>query len=262
MPVPPRTPDRATAVVLILHIVAMFAGFAVLGGVFEFPEVLRYPAPERFAIFAENEAIIRPTYWVLTMTGITQILISVLLYHVVRAQSHISAALSLIFGTLAGFCQALGFGRWVILIPYFVTEAADPEKAQMAAMLEGACNHYAGMLVGEHLANICWGVWLASICIVFLNGTNISRSLVGYGLALSPVLFLLAGEQIGVSGEVLDPLVDFGFPLLAVWHILLAVQLWRRNGAEECAGLGRTEWVTRGRAGTCHDRPGLRLNPA
>jgi hypothetical protein len=244
MPVTTRTPDRATAVVLILHIVTMFVGFAVLGAVFEFPDVLRYPAPERFAIFAENEVIIRPTYWVLTMTGITQILISVLLYHVVRARSQTAATLSLIFGTLAGFCQALGFGRWVILIPYFVTEAADPEKAQMAAMLEGAFNHYAGMLVGEHLANICWGGWLASICIVFLNGTNISRSLAWFGLALSPLLFLLAGEQIGVSGDVLDPLVDFGFPLLAIWHILLAVQLWRRNGAEGFAGLGRTAWVT------------------
>jgi xanthosine utilization system XapX-like protein len=61
-------------------------------------------------------------------------------------------------------------------LPYFVTEAADPEKAQMAAMLEGAFNHYAGMLVGEHLANICWGVLAGlDLRIVFLNATNVSR---------------------------------------------------------------------------------------
>jgi hypothetical protein len=246
MPVPPRTPDRATAVVLVLHIVAMFAGFAILGAVFEFPEVLRYPAPERFAIFAENEAIIRPTYWVLTMTGMTQILISVLLYHVVRARSQTAATLSLIFGTLAGFCQALGFGRWVILIPYFVAEAADPEKALMAAMLEGAFNHYAGMLVGEHLANICWGTWLASTCVVLLSATNINRSLAWFGIALAPLLFLLSGEQIDVSGDILDPLVDFGFPLLAVWHFLLAARLWRRNGGVEFPLMGRAAWIAGG----------------
>ncbi|MCP4380995.1 MAG: DUF4386 domain-containing protein [Hyphomicrobiales bacterium] len=241
-----NTPDRATAILLVLHIVAMFGGFMVLGPAFEFPDVLRYPAEERFTIFSENQSVIRPTYWVLTMTGMTQILISVLLYHVVRAQSQTVATLSLVFGTLAGFCQALGFGRWVILIPYFVAEAADPEKAQMAAMLEGAFNHYAGMLVGEHLANICWGVWLASICVAFLKATNINRSLAWFGVALSPFLFLLAGEQIGVSGDVLDPLVDFGFPLLAVWHILLAVQLWRRNGAIGFAAMGRGAWITGG----------------
>ncbi len=243
---PSFSPDRATAAVLILHIVAMFAGFMVLGPAFEFPEVLRYPAAERFAIFTENQSVIRSTYWVLTMTGMTQILISILLYHVVRAQSQTAATLSLIFGTLAGFCQALGFGRWVILIPYFVAEAADPEKAQMAAMLEGAFNYYAGMLVGEHLANICWGAWLASICVVFLNATDLNRTLAWFGIALSPLLFLLAGEQIGVSGDVLDPLVDFGFPLLAVWHILLAVQLWRRNGAVGFDTMGRNAWITGG----------------
>lgn len=241
-----KTPDRITAVVLIVHIVAMFGGFMILGPAFEFPDVLRYPAPERFAIFTQNQSVIRPTYWVLTMTGMTQILVSILLYHVVRTPSQAAATLALIFGTLAGFCQALGFGRWVILIPYLVAEAAEPEQARMAAMLEGAFNHYAGMLVGEHIANICWGVWLASICAVFLMATNVNRSLAWFGIALSPLLFLLAGEQIGVSGDVLDPLVDFGFPLLAAWHILLAVQLWRRNGGFVFHPMGRMAWITGG----------------
>lgn len=90
-----NTPDRLAAAVLIIHIVAMFCGFIILGPAFEFPDVLRYPAVERFAIFSENQSVIRPTYWVLTMTGITQILISILLYHVVRAQSQTAATLIL-----------------------------------------------------------------------------------------------------------------------------------------------------------------------
>lgn len=238
MPLIARTPDRITAVILFVHITAMFGGFVVLGPAFDFPDVLRYPASERFAIFAESQSLIRRTYWVLTMTGMTQILISVLLFHAVRAPSHAGATLALIFGSLAGLCQALGFGRWVILIPYLAAEAADPEQAQAAAMLDGAFNHYSGMLVGEHLANICWGVWLASICVVFLTATNVSRSLAWFGIALAPLLFLLAGEQIGVSGDVLDPLVDFGFPLLAVWYILLGVQAYehQNNGASQSGG--------------------------
>ena len=61
-----RRPDRTVAVFFILHIVAMFAGFTILGPAFEFPEVLRYPAPERFTIFSRNISVIRPTYWVST----------------------------------------------------------------------------------------------------------------------------------------------------------------------------------------------------
>lgn len=222
--------DSLTATVLFIHIGAMFAGFMVLGPAFEFPEVLRYPTAERFAIFAENRHIIQPTYWVLTMTGISQILISVLLFHLFPRQDGVAGTLSLVFGTLAGFCQALGFGRWVILIPYLVSEAATDGNAVNTALLEGAFNHYAGMLVGEHLANICWGIWLAAINISLLNATGQSRGLFCFGLALAPLLWLLAGEQVGVSGEILGPLVDFGFPLLAVWHILLAIQLLRRRG--------------------------------
>lgn len=225
-------PDRLLAILLTVHIVAMFAGFMVLGPAFEFPDVLRYPAAERFRIFSENQAIIQPVYWVLTMTGITQILVSVLLIHSARGQHTAASTLALIFGTLAGFCQALGFGRWVILIPYFVTEASNPGHAGTAALLEGAFNHYSGMLVGEHLANICWGIWLAAISITLLRNTDLSRGLCWFGIGLSPLLILLAGEQIGVSGDILDPLVDFGFPLLAVWHLLLAVQLFRRAGRD------------------------------
>ncbi|MDF1731458.1 MAG: DUF4386 domain-containing protein [Minwuia sp.] len=233
------TTDRATAVTLVLHISAMFGCFMVLGPAFDFPEVLRYPAAERFELFAANRAVIQSAYWILTMTGITQILISVLLFHAVRAHHMAAATLSLIFGTLAGLCQAFGFGRWVILIPYLVAEADVAGHADTAAVLEGAFNHYAGMLVGEHLANICWGIWLASISLCFLRATDIDRGLAWTGVAMAPLLILLAGEQIGVSGDVLEPLVDFGFPLLGVWHILLATQLWRRHGAVTFGPLGR-----------------------
>lgn len=238
MPPVHPTPDRATAAILVLHIAAMFGGFMVLGAVFDFPEVLRYPATERFALFSRNQAIIQPTYWLLTMTGFSQILISVLLYQAVRAHHRAAATLSLIFGAFAGLCQALGFGRWVILIPYLVAQAEISGQAGMAALLEGAFNHYAGMLVGEHLANICWGIWLACISLCFLRATSLDRRLAWSGLVMSPLLLLLAGEQIGVSGDVLDPLVDFGFPLLGVWHILLAAQLWQRRGAVAFAPLG------------------------
>ena len=239
------SPDRAAAAFLILHIVAMFGAFMMLGPAFDFPEVLRYPAADRFALFAANQSVIRPTYWVLTMTGVTQILISVLLFHVAGSRRGAFATLALTFGTLAGLCQALGFGRWVILIPYLVEQAGLGQAG--AGLLEGAFNHYSGMLVGEHLANIFWGIWLASMNVTLLRTTDISRGFCWFGLVMSPVLILLAGEQIGISGDILDPLVDFGFPLLAVWHLLLAVQLLQRRGGAHFQPLGRG-WTVAGAA--------------
>ncbi|GAA6156088.1 hypothetical protein NBRC116588_15610 [Pyruvatibacter sp. HU-CL02332] len=235
---PSRRLDRTTALFLGLHIVIMFAGFSILGPAFDFPEVLRYPAAERFALFSANSDVIRPTYWALTMTGLTQILLSVLLHQLLQPHAPTRALLLLVFGTLAGLCQALGFGRWVILIPWLVSEAADPDKAAMAAMLEGAFNHYAGMLVGEHIANLCWAVWLAATSLILRKMPGLSAGFGWCGLVLSALMLLLAGEQIGVSGDVLDVLVAFGFPLLGAWHILLAIMLWRRNDAASFPGMG------------------------
>lgn len=234
----PEIPDRTAALLLIVHVLALFGGFTALGLVFDFPEVLRYPAAERFALFAENESLVRATYWLLTMTGVTQIAIAVLLFHLTRGGRLVASTVALIFGTLAGLCQAMGFGRWVIVIPWLVAEAGTATDVANAALLEGTLNRYAGMLVGEHLANVFWGIWLAAVNIALLRATDLDRGLCRFGLALAPLLFVLAGEQIGVSGAILDPLVDIGFPLLAFWHLLLAAQLLRRHGRERFPRLG------------------------
>ena len=69
--------------------------------------------------------------------------------------------------------------------------------------MEGAFNHYSGMLDSKHLANICWGIWLASISLCLMSASNIDRRLMWAGVAMAPLLILLAGEQVGVSGVVL-----------------------------------------------------------
>ncbi|MCA8943828.1 MAG: hypothetical protein KDB80_14795, partial [Planctomycetes bacterium] len=55
-------------------------------------------------------------------------------------------------------------------------------------------------------------------------------------IALSPVLFLLAFEQTGAVPEaVLSAAVDFGLPLLALWHFAAAWWLVARSPREQTA---------------------------
>ncbi|MBX3494530.1 MAG: hypothetical protein KF899_16300, partial [Parvibaculum sp.] len=68
-----KTHDRWTALMLAGHIVLLFSGFTILAAVFDFPEVLRLPAGERLALFQDGQSVIMPTYWMLAMTGITQV---------------------------------------------------------------------------------------------------------------------------------------------------------------------------------------------
>lgn len=236
---------RLTALVLVVHIVAMFAGFTLLADVFEFPDVLRYPAAERLALFHAHQDQIVPIYWMLAMTGFSQVFISLMLGARTGAQGSDAARLAVMFGVIAGFGQAMGFGRWPIVIPWLAGQMVDPALSdaghETIALIEGTLNRYAGMLVGEHLANIAWGFWMFFTGIAIRQGGLLDRRIGTVMVVLSPLFAVLASEQLGFDAEILSILTDFGFPLLALIHFGLAAQLLRRKGDEAMKPLG---WVS------------------
>jgi hypothetical protein len=234
-----RTTDRLTALVLVAHIAAMFAGFTILADVFQFPDVLRFPADERLALFRAHRDVIVPVYWMLAMTGFSQIFIAVLLK---RDLAGNAAMLGLVFGVVAGFGQAMGFGRWAVLAPWLAERMADPALSEAGretvALIEGAFNRYAGMLVGEHLSNIAWGFWLFFTGVAIRAGGVFDRRVGAAMMWLSPLFGVLAAEQLGLEGPILGILTDFGFPLLALIHFGLAWQLLRRKDGGPAPRLG------------------------
>ena len=121
-----RSIYAAAAGFLVLHIIILFGGFTALAVEFQFPDVLRLPTQERLALFRENQPIIVATYWALTMSGFTQIFAAVFLGLALRPYRGGLITLALIFGTITGLGQAMGFGRWAILMPYLAEQMADP----------------------------------------------------------------------------------------------------------------------------------------
>ena len=239
---PSRLGDRLTAFILVAHIAAMFTGFTLLADVFEFPDVLRYPAAERLALFRAPQREIVPISWMLAMTGFSQVLIAVLLTPRLGAAGRDAARLALVFGVIAGFGQAMGFGRWAILVPWLAEQMADPALSdagrEAIGLIEGAFNRYAGMLVGEHLSNIAWGFWLFFTGVAVRQGGLFDRRVGGAMMWLSPLFGLLAAEQLGFKGAILGVLTDFGFPVLALLHFAMAAQLLRREAGKAARPLG------------------------
>lgn len=237
-----RNFDRLLAFLLVADIVAMFAGFTVLADAFRFPEILRASADERLALFRAHRALIVPTYWMLAMTGIALVFISVLFTRSLGPMAGSASRLALAFGVIAGFAQATGFGRWAILVPWLADRMADPALSEAGretiALVEGAFNRYAGMLVGEHLGNICWGFWLFFTGLAIRGSGGVDRRIGTAAMTLSPLFGLLAAEQLGFDGAILGLLTDFGFPLLALIHFALAWQLVRRGDDAPAPALG------------------------
>lgn len=235
---------RGAAALIILHVGALLAGFAILGVVFEFPEVLRFPAVERLALYRANQPVVQPTYWVLSMTGFTQVAMAVLLCRSFSRTAGPLLQLALVFGVLCGLLQMAGFIRWAILIPYLaeMMAGADAQTAATLAIVEGVFNRYAGMALGEHAANICLGVWTFGVGAAMRGSELFDRRLAGCGMALGLAAAVLALEQLGIGQELLGLVLDFVFPLWAVWLLVIAASLLR---ADPGTGRGpRLGWRT------------------
>lgn len=238
-----RATRRAAALVATLHIVALFVGFTVLAAVFQFPEVLRLPAAERLALFRDQQAIVQPVYWMLAMTGLTQVALAVLMYRSFRQRDTTTLALALTFGVLCGILQTAGFIRWAILVPYLAERMATADAAAVSvAIVEGAFNRYAGMALGEHTANLCLGAWTMLTGIALRREPLVDPRLGTVAIALGPVAALLALEQLGVAPALLGLVLDLGFPAWAVWLLVLAGSLWRSQPAGET--VPRLGWRT------------------
>lgn len=235
---------RWTAALIVAHLVALFAGFTVLAAVFQFPEVLRLPAVERLALFRREQAVVQPTYWLLALTGLSQVAIAVLVDWSLCRRPSAAVRLALVFGIVCGVLQMAGFIRWAILVPYLADRmaGADAPTASAIVIVEGAFNRYAGMALGEHAANLCLGLWTILVSAGLRRQGAIDARLGSAGIALGAFALVLALEQLGIAPQMFGPLLDFGFPAWAVWLLLLGVCSWRSQ-AEGAIELDWRAWA-------------------
>lgn len=241
-----RTAYRGAAVAILAHVLLVYAAFTVLAAVFDFPEVLRRPATERLDLFQRVQHVVRPAYWVLTLTGFTQVLLAVCLHQTFRDRGRTIAVLGMVFGVVAGTLQALGFVRWVVLTPYLARALTDPAvpdvTRQAIALVEGSFNRYAGMAVGEHAATFALCVWTLCLGLTMRRDPLFDPRLGTAGLGLAPLALLVALEPVGVAPRVLGPLAALAFPAWVVWLVVIAASLWRSDPA---IGTGpRLTWRT------------------
>ena len=238
-------PVAAVVAVTLLHVVCLTVGFLVLIAIFDFPDILRVPAAQRLAMFAQNENIIVPTYWALAMTGLTQAALAVLLLLCAPRRDEPWLVMAALFGVLCGAFQTIGFIRWPVVIPYLADMMADartPDAQAVVALTEGIMNRFAGMAVGEHLGFVGMGLWTLFLGAAILRQPFVDRRLGWPGVGLGVLALAMAMEPLGGVFAAWGILTAGVFAVWTSWLVLMADSLLR-NGAGDADRRALPAWI-------------------
>jgi len=213
-----RTREHGTAfAATLVHVGLLSAGFLILADQFSFPEILRVSSQERLALFRQNQGLIVPAYYMMGLSGLTQIIVAVLFHQSFARPGSTLLVGALVAGVLAGAFQMMGFMRWPIAVPYLAEQMAAAPSAEIqsvVALLEGLLNRYAGMVIGEHLGFLAQGSWTLLISLAMLRGRLFAWPYGLVGLVLGSLIVVSAFEQLG------GPFEAIGFlsaPASAAW---------------------------------------------
>jgi hypothetical protein len=213
-----RTREYGVALAMTLvHAGLLSAGFLILASAFSFPEILRASPQERLALFAAHKSLIVPAYYMMALSGVTQIALAILFHQSFARPRSTALLVALVAGVLAGVFQLLGFMRWPIVVPYLAEQmasATSDDTRNMIGLLEGLLNRYAGMAIGEHLGFLAQGTWTLLVGAAMLRGPLFSWIYGVVGIVLGVLLFAGALEQLG------GPLAALGMvsaPVSAAW---------------------------------------------
>ncbi len=213
-----RTREYGAAFALTLvHVGLLSAGFLILADQFSFPDILRASAEDRLSLFRENQSMIVAAYYMMGLSGVTQIALAVLFHQSFARPGSTLLIAALVAGVLGGAFQAMGFMRWPIAVPYLAEQmAAAPtdDVRTVIALIEGLLNRYAGMVVGEHLGFLGQGFWTVFVSAAMFRGRLFAWPYGAIGLVLGVVILISALEQLG------GPFEAIGFlsvPTSAAW---------------------------------------------
>ena len=200
---------KMTSWIIIIHILMMLTAGVVLIYTFEFPDILRENMETTLGLFTKNSAYTVPAYYLFTLTGISFMLVVLLLFKTLKFQESTTGFLAVVFGVLFGLTSSLGFVRWPFLMQHLgqLLASASPEQVETIRIIYDSFHIYAGVSVGENFAfwfEFLW-MFLFSTAIVYRSDVfPIYLARIGQALGIGMLVYSL--EQFGGIFSLLDPL--------------------------------------------------------
>jgi hypothetical protein len=217
--------DTLTGALLIVIPTIFTIAFTLLGSSFEYPDILRKPVTEILERFHAGGSSLVALWYAMLGTALSFVVVPTLTRRLFpRPSPWLDLGVS--FGVIAGIVQALGFLRWVFLVPALAATYTDPASNDAArtaiTVVFDAFHRYAGMGIGEHLGYLFTASWTLTIATgLRLHSRPLSIS--GALLAIGILAGLLEPAGMTLAG----PVNAVAYLLWSVWLIALGVTVLR-----------------------------------
>lgn len=213
-----------TAVLLIAAAVLANAAFAVLGMVFDYPDVLKEPVEEILADFRASQTAVIVGFAVLAVSAALMAPVAI---GVGRLAANRTMRVAVPVGIAAAVVQVIGLSRWPLLVPGFAAAAssADPQLATAARDAFVLAHRVLGNLIGETFGYLLTAAW--TLLVVAALGRSIAGRWFAALGAVSAVL-VLSGVLSPFGLPVIDTANFIGYVLWSLWLVIFGILLLRR----------------------------------
>lgn len=225
---------KLTAFLLILAAILANVGFAALGSIFNYPDVLDEPAGTVLADFRDNQTAISAWFSVLALSAA---LFAPIAIGVGRLSSHPAMRIAVPIGIAAAVVQVIGLLRWPILVPGYASDAAsgNPDVAADGRDSFDTASDILGTAIGETLGYLLTATW--TVLVIVALGRRYAGSWFQV-LGVVAAVLVFAGVFSPLGLPVIDTANFLGYVLWSLWLIALAVVILvheRRAAAERSA---------------------------
>ena len=129
--------------------------YAILAATYDYPDVLRGPPGQALDLFAAGGAVLVLTWhgFALAALALAPLAVALAITPLRLERSPRLALGAAIFGVLAGFSQAMGLWRWVVVIPPWPGTMRRQVRATTSAWPPSAASHFSTSMAGSRSEN-------------------------------------------------------------------------------------------------------------
>lgn len=223
-----------TGGLIFIHIIMMLTAGLILIFKFDFPDILRQPMEKTLALFHENRAWTVPAYYLFTMTGISFMVVVLMLYKTLHFEKSTTGFLAVVFGVLFGLTSSLGFIRWPFLMQHLaglVAGGVSVVPLETIQLVYDSFHLYSGVSVGENFAFWFEFLWMFLVSTSMLSKADIfPKYIARTGQVLGIGMLVYSLEQFGGVFSYLGPINMIVHTAQLGWLLAISFLIFNVNG--------------------------------